>query len=622
MYYFISIGRKALFLFLFFIYHFSSGNYFSAGDTFLMNDRLESSDISLSYLGILEDPSAALTIKEVSSPAFANKYLYTKEDHPMNEHRSSAYWLRFTLKNDASLNNKFLLEIFDHNINYVTVYVPDGNGEFKEYKAGNMVPFSLRTYHHKNFEFDLPVPKGEARTFYMRVKSANLIVLIPVIRSYTVFIGWALGEYIVLGIFYGILLMMAAYNLILFIAIRKKAYLYYVFYVLSICLFSACQTGLGYQYVWNEYPGFNNYGFGIFLYTAIMCALLFTKDFLDLKYNFPLLNKIIWGVILLRTLIFIAGLFYQPLLFTMSFDWIPLLIAYASGVIVYDRGNKGAKYFLFAYSLLFIGFLVGVLEQYGVIDSSVFTVYSLNIAIVLEIIFLSISLADKMRIEIKLKEDAQERVVVELKEKELLKDKVNKELESKVSERTEKLKRANELLAKQAEEITRMNLGLDLQNRDLKKNVSEISRDRVMKSHVDLSEFSKVYPDDLSCYRFLEDLKSESGFICKKCSSNNSGKGKETFDRRCTSCGYNESITANTIFHKLKFPIVKAFYMMYLVSNQKDTSLDNMSEMLDLRKNTCYNFKKKIQSRIKHKPSGKITSWDELILDSLNKEVN
>lgn len=598
--------------------------YFSCliccGEIITLNDELYQLEIRRSHLGILEDPEGRLTIDEIRNEQYADTFRYLQKDLPMNDRKSSAYWLKFSLKNESSLGNKFLIEIYDHNIHDIKVYVPDGYGNYAEHIAGNTVPFHLRTYNHKNFEFDIPVPPGQTWTIYIRVKSGNDIVLVPVLKSYKRFIGYALGEYIILGIFYGILLMMAVYNLLLFFAIKQRVYLYYVIYVLSICLFSTSQTGLGFQYLWKNHPELNQSLFGIFLYSAIVHALLFTSSFLDLKKQFPILYKTILWIIALRTIIFIAGLFYDPLMFTMSVDSIPLLVAYVLGIIIFYKGNKSAKYFVFAYSLLFTGFFVSVLEQYGLIPSSIFTVYSLNIAIILEVIFLSVSLADKMRTEIKLKEAAQQRIVEELQEKEVLKDKVNKELETKVSERTEELKKANLLLARQAEEITRMNMILDLQNRDLKKDVNEVARARVMRNHVDFNEFTKVYPDDLSCYRFLEELKSSSPFICKKCFSGNSGKGKEMFDRRCTSCGYNESITANTIFHKLKFPIVKAFYLMYLVSNNKNISADEMSGILELRRITCYNFKKKINERIKMKASGKIESWDMLILDPVEEK--
>jgi hypothetical protein len=67
--------------------------------------------------------------------------------------------------------------------------------------------------------------------------------------------------------------------------------------------------------------------------------------------------------------------------------------------------------------------------------------------------------------------------------------------------------------------------------------------------------------------------------------------------RRCTKCGYNESVTSNSIFHGIRFPIDKAFFILYVTNNrQKEYTLDQLSEMLDLRRNTIWNFKKKIEN--------------------------
>ena len=88
---------------------------------------------------------------------------------------------------------------------------------------------------------------------------------------------------------------------------------------------------------------------------------------------------------------------------------------------------------------------------------------------------------------------------------------------------------------------------------------------------------------------------------------------------RCTRCGYNESITAYTIFHSLKFPIEKAFYIAYLtVVGHKDYTLENLAEQLDLRVNTLWGFRHKVADRISelekkgHKPNA--SRWEEVIL--------
>ena len=110
-------------------------------------------------------------------------------------------------------------------------------------------------------------------------------------------------------------------------------------------------------------------------------------------------------------------------------------------------------------------------------------------------------------------------------------------------------------------------------------------------------------------------MKSEKKYKCKKCAGATFGKGKEIFDRRCTKCGYNESITSNTIFHKLKFPIVKAFYITHLTFTKKEITAEELSSIISLRKETCSTFKKKVLERIQMLNKKELVSWDILILN-------
>src|SRR5205085_5971465 len=84
-------------------------------------------------------------------------------------------------------------------------------------------------------------------------------------------------------------------------------------------------------------------------------------------------------------------------------------------------------------------------------------------------------------------------------------------------------------------------------------------------------------------------------------------------------CGYNESITAFTIFHSIKFPIEKAFFIAYLtVSGKKELTLEKIGEQLSLGINTVWSFRSKVQQRMtemsaegsQHAPG----RWEEVIL--------
>ena len=54
----------------------------------------------------------------------------------------------------------------------------------------------------------------------------------------------------------------------------------------------------------------------------------------------------------------------------------------------------------------------------------------------------------------------------------------------------------------------------------------------------------------------LRDLKWENGYQCSKCKHDKFCKGRTTWYLRCTKCKYDESVKSNTLFHKMKLPIL------------------------------------------------------------------
>jgi hypothetical protein len=70
------------------------------------------------------------------------------------------------------------------------------------------------------------------------------------------------------------------------------------------------------------------------------------------------------------------------------------------------------------------------------------------------------------------------------------------------------------------------------------------------------------------------------------------------------------SPTSGTMFHKMKFSILKAFYIVYYVStSKKGISSTELSRKLGLRQKTCWSFKQKVMRAMKssgrHKIGGK-----------------
>lgn len=90
-------------------------------------------------------------------------------------------------------------------------------------------------------------------------------------------------------------------------------------------------------------------------------------------------------------------------------------------------------------------------------------------------------------------------------------------------------------------------------------------------------------------------------YICAKCSNTKYCTDIRPYDRQCTKCSYVESVTADTVFHTLKFPLLKIFYIAYFVAtDKKGITSTELSRKLSLRQKTVGGFKQKIMNIMGH----------------------
>ncbi|MDX2287057.1 MAG: adenylate/guanylate cyclase domain-containing protein [Bacteroidia bacterium] len=216
------------------------------------------------------------------------------------------------------------------------------------------------------------------------------------------------------GIFIGMLIIMMLYNLILFLSIRDRAYLYYCLYLL--CL----GAGLYFDSMVRAMPalGFDlpalNYLAGSLCFGAsFIFYLLFGKYFIDLPALSPNWNRIMNWLIPIKWLVLAAGLIYSGFQadFSAAFSFIFLdnlllvLLLPALFRIVWKSGSAIGRYFIFGSAMVFfVGFLTVVINNM-VHYFNPFFVFSL--AILAEILIFSLGLGYKMRKTQQEKLDAQ-----------------------------------------------------------------------------------------------------------------------------------------------------------------------------------------------------------------------
>ncbi|MGN7988520.1 7TM diverse intracellular signaling domain-containing protein [Pedobacter sp. 22226] len=602
-----------------------------------MQDSVPQHIFTFKEIEVLEDAGNRYTFDQINSRAFDQKFKASLTSTPQTKQLNKTYWFRIKIKQNDKADKPFLLEFFDQTIDHITAYIPQANQKYVVEQLGDANHFGHRLIHHKNFEIPLQNEGNETQTYYFKINSSQIADIIIVLRTTEWFISYALDEYFYFGIFYGMILVFSFYNLIMFIAIRQKQYLYYVLYNLSVGFFEMSTDGIAYQYLWPNAPAWNQVAYAFALCATSIFALLFTRELLYVKAKAPKLNRFIIGVIIFRIVFFAYCYLFDQTLFSYKFiEAIPLSVAFFTGIYIYRNGYQPARFFVLGYSFLFAGFTLKFLIMLGIgwLNFGAISYYSLSFCFVLEMIFLSFAIGDKVRI-LKVKKDrAQQKIIRQMAVNAKLKDSINQELESKVEERTREvyhksliiesknqaLEEANALLQQQAEEISRMNVLLEHDNEELQTSVEKVTRDRVMSTEVDFEEFSKIYPDKETCYEFLAELKWSNGYHCRKCSNDHYFAGHIMHSRRCSKCGYEESVTTYTIFHNTRIPINKAFYMIFLIYSSKGKiSSHKLSELLSIRQSTCWTFgsriKKVMDDRKKTLKKTAKNGWSQLVIE-------
>src|SRR3990170_8897177 len=488
----------------------------AAGQNVLkVNDSILEYNFMPNEINFYVDTTNTLSFEKVSSPTFSNHFRSFPSYQNKDFKFGASYWIRIPIQHTTETNRIWLLEFYDQTIDFIDAYIPLENGSYKNIHMGDSQPFAERTFRHKNFEMVLNMRSDTLMYYYFNLRSHEFADIRIAFRSVDRFVYYALNEYFLFGTFYGMVVIISLYNFLVFLAIREMKNIYYIMYILSVAAYAMSYDGIGFQYLWPNHPEWNDYAVGVTLYSLILWSLIFTRRFLSTRANSPQLDKALKWMIVARSTWFVVELFFLPQLLTYrNIEIIPLSLIFYTAIKVWNQGYRPARFFVIAYGILFTGFFIRSMVYFNVLPFTTPLHYSLHFSFVLEMLFITFALGDRIRILKDMRDRALRRIIQQHERNMQLKDKVNRELEQKVLERTTELNDKNHLLEatnkkleRQSVEINQINSMLDLDNWKLKNSIKEVLNERLMEKTMDYRQFRTLYPDSLSCYRFLETLK-------------------------------------------------------------------------------------------------------------------
>lgn len=137
-----------------------------------------------------------------------------------------------------------------------------------------------------------------------------------------------------------------------------------------------------------------------------------------------------------------------------------------------------------------------------------------------------------------------------------------------------------------------------------------------------LLEFSDRFKTDLDCKEYLSGIKWRESFKCVKC-DHGAAQVRKDFSRTCNICGHTDSATANTLFHKVKFGLRKAFFICFEMSTStKSLSASYMGVRYGVTEKTARMFMLKVREAMEssgNHPMDGTVHVDEFVLGGVEK---
>jgi two-component system, sensor histidine kinase LadS len=355
------------------------------------------------FMQVYEDHDGSASIGQVSSAAFANRFRDHEQDVLNAGYSTSVFWLKVDLAYAAppsAAPRQWLLELAYPPLDHLELYLPDEQGVYRlAGRTGDALPYASRQIQQNNYLFELALRPGQHTTAYLRLHSQGSIQAPLTLWSIEAYLQDQPTRLYVLGMIYGVLLVMLVYNLFIYLSVRDVSYLYYILYIGAFGLYQVSVNGAGIAYFWPDSPWWANAATPLFIGAAGLFGCQFARHFLQLGRlsrgfdRLLLLLMAAGGLVMVMAVTLRYGVALRmatllALLFTVSI--------FTAGLYAWWRGVRVARWFIIAWTAFLLGGLVNTLMVLGYLPNLFITMYASQLGSALEVALLSLALADRI----------------------------------------------------------------------------------------------------------------------------------------------------------------------------------------------------------------------------------
>lgn len=314
---------------------------------------------------------------------------------PVFGFQRDTFWFHATLLNRNPDEPRWLLVQKYPLSDYVDVYLRHPDGRIEHQASGDRLPFDSRAIRYRTPNFEVRLPPGQPVELLVRVRSESSMQVPLALYTPMAFAELARDAQLGIGIYYGILIALLVYNLVLWLWLRDWSYFWYLFHVGGFGLVLFCLNGLAFEYLWPNSPLMQEWCVPVSICIALAAMQQFARHFLDLEHRWPAANRLSVAFLVFFAVMGVASfaLPYRistPIVSAAVFPNVIFIVT--QSVVMLRRGFEPARLFLLAWAVFLAGTAVFAALAFGLLPKNFFTEYGVQMGSALEMLLLSVAL--------------------------------------------------------------------------------------------------------------------------------------------------------------------------------------------------------------------------------------
>jgi len=366
----------------------------------------------------LEDEQGSYTPEQLLSGELDGDFFQVDTEQANFGFNDSVYWLRFTLDYDSRLgeeSREWWIKAFYPLLDKVDVFLAEADGSFRTIALGDDRPQSNNALTIPYPIFLVETRAGEPRDVLIRIETDSSKQV-----GFDLLSDGALGKHLLewglaSGAFYGVMLIMALYNLFIFFSIRDRAYLYYVLGIFSFILAQAALDGLPWMFqLFNDHVWYDR-SLPIMMNMTWIWLLTFSRTFLQTRVTAPFIDRIILFLIAAAAWFLVTSFwadYSTAIAVATRATFIFSLSLAVIGVVLWRRGNRLARYYTFAWTAYMTGVLLYMLYVFDITEYHYLVVNGVAVGAFCNVLLLGLALADRINMQKVETEEARHRALL------------------------------------------------------------------------------------------------------------------------------------------------------------------------------------------------------------------